>query len=266
MVVGLLYVGDWPFTLLVLTLAMLAQLEVYQLLEAGGLRPDRVGGLLLGALLVLRVAYPPLLFAAAALTVVVLAGSPFRRRALDGVPPGENGGSASALPATLFGAVYPSALLAFLLDLRTARGPEVADLQAFYLTLTVFVLVWSADTMAYYVGRALGKRPLAPTVSPKKTWEGALGGVLGAIAAAVALKLLVLDVLPWIHTAAIGMIAGVIGPLGDLAESKMKRQVGRKDSGTLLPGHGGLLDRFDAMILVAPAVYLYLRFVAVMLQ
>lgn len=269
-IVGMLYLGDWPFTLLVLVLALLAQLEVYQLLEAAGQRPNRVLGLLLGALLVLRAVHPPLLFAAAAVTVAVVAWSPLQQRSAGSLPPGDaaeapigaSSAGAAMLPATLFGAVYPSSLLAFLLDLRAARGPGVADLDAFFLTLAVFVLVWSADTAAYYVGRSLGKRPLAPAASPKKTWEGAIGGVVGALAAAIALKLLVLDVLPWLHAGAIGLIAGILGPLGDLAESTMKRHVGVKESGSLLPGHGGMLDRFDAMTLVAPAAYLYLRFVA----
>lgn len=265
MVVGLLYIGDWPFTVLVLVLSLLAQLEVYQLLEAGGQRPNRAVGLTLGALLVLRAVHPPLLFAAAAVTVALVAWSPFQRPP-DRRAPREEPSGGAMLPATLFGAIYPASLLAFLLDLRAARGPEVADPEAFLLTLAVFVLVWSADTAAYYVGRAIGRRPLAPSVSPKKSWEGAIGGVVGAIAAAVLLKLLVLDVLPWLHAAAIGLIAGVIGPLGDLAESKMKRQVNAKESGSMLPGHGGLLDRFDAMTLVAPAAFLYLQFIAGLFQ
>ncbi len=258
-VVGLLYLGGWSFTLLVLALALLAQHELYRLLEEAGARPNRVVGLSLGALLVLQVVYAPLLYGAAGLVVIALAWSPFDRTAPNDTP-GEQPARVGDLPATLFGVVYPSALFAFLLEIRFSQGPQVDDTEAFYLTLAVLVLVWSTDTLAYFVGRTLGKRPLAPAVSPKKTWAGAVGGAVGAVVAAILLKVLVLDVLSLGDAVALGLLAGVVGQLGDLAESKLKRQVGVKDSGSLLPGHGGLLDRFDAMILVAPAVYLYLRF------
>ena len=261
-VVGLLYLGAWPFALLVLTISLLAQYEVYHLLELGGLRPYRAFGMALGALLVLQTMHRPLLYAAAAVVVVAVAWWPLERRSLDGGTPEASPTGIGALGATLFGAVYPSALLAFLVEIRLARGPQVDDLRAFFLALTVFLLVWSTDTLAYYVGRAFGKRPLAPLISPAKTWAGAIGGVAGSLGAAVLLKVVALDVIPWMHVAALGLLAGVVGQLGDLAESKLKRQVGAKDSGTLLPGHGGLLDRFDAMIVVAPVAYLYLRFAA----
>lgn len=251
-IVGILYLGGWPFAVLVLAISLLAQYEVYGLMDAGGIRPDREVGLLLGALFVLQAVHRPLLYAALAVVLVAVARSPFRRA---------EAGPAS-LAATLFGAAYPTALLGMLVEMRLARGPLVGDLEAFYLTLALFVLVWTGDTAAYYVGRAVGRRPLAPAISPKKTWAGAVGGLVGAVAAALLLKAIVLEVLPWGHAVAVGLIAGVVGPLGDLAESKLKRQVGVKDSGSLLPGHGGVLDRFDAMVLVAPSVYLYLRFAA----
>ena len=99
---------------------------------------------------------------------------------------------------------------------------------------------------------------MAPELSPKKTWEGAVGGAMGAVLVAIALRVTILGALPWIHLVVIAVICGVVSQIGDLAESKIKRSVGAKDSGTLLPGHGGMLDRLDALILAAPLVFAYL--------
>ena len=148
-----------------------------------------------------------------------------------------------------------------MIELRFANGLGIDDVSAFYLTLAVFVIVWAADTMAYVAGRLFGRYPLAPAVSPKKTWAGAIGGVFGALAAAVLFQLFVYEITSWGHMLLLGGIAGVLGQLGDLAASQLKRLAGAKDSGSLFPGHGGVLDRFDAMLPVAAAMYLYLRFV-----
>jgi phosphatidate cytidylyltransferase len=253
LVVGLSYLGGWPFAGMVLAVSLVAQHELYGLLEAGGLRPLKAVGLALGALLALRVLVPTALPLAVAAVVLLLACSPFLR---------DEHAAPASLAATVFGALYPTALLAYLTDLRLARGPLVGDAEAFWLTMATLILIWVTDTFAYFVGRALGRHPLAPKISPKKTWEGAAGGVLGAVAAAVVLKLTALAFLAWPHVLAMAFFCGIVSQLGDLAESRMKRAVGIKDSGTILPGHGGLLDRFDAMILAAPCVYLYLAYVA----
>lgn len=253
LVVALAYAGGWPFVLLVLVAALLAQYELYGMMEAGGLRPHRAAGLAVGALVGLRVLVPFALPLALAGVLVFLALVPFLR---------EERSTPGSLAATVFGVVYPTALLTYLAALRLAEGPAVGDMEAFWLTLSTLVLVWATDTFAYFVGRAVGRRPLAPKVSPKKTWEGTIGGALGALVVAVALRLTVLDFLAWPHVLVLAFVCGVVSQLGDLAESRMKRAVGVKDSGNLLPGHGGLLDRFDAAILAAPFVYLYLVYVA----
>ena len=254
-IVGLLYLGDWPFGLLVLAGALLIQWEVYEMMDHGGGRPRRVLGLLLGALLVLRILVPAL-WPLVVLVVLVLIGLvPFEHKREEPLV---------SMADTVFGAVYPTALLAFMLQIRVADLPAAAgdDRASFFLTLTVFLLVWASDVFAYYVGRATGRHKLAPRVSPNKTWEGAAGGALGALLVAAALKVLVLDFLAWPHVLSLGLICGTLGQVGDLAESKLKRSVDLKDSGTILPGHGGLLDRFDAMIFAAPAAYLYLAYAA----
>jgi phosphatidate cytidylyltransferase len=114
-----------------------------------------------------------------------------------------------------------------------------------------------SDTAGYFVGRRFGKRPLAPIVSPKKTVEGAFGGLAGGVAGGVIAHFTILPVLPLAHAVVLSLVATAFGQLGDLSESLIKRSVGVKDSGTLLPGHGGILDRSDAMLFSVATVWLY---------
>ncbi|MDP9224502.1 MAG: phosphatidate cytidylyltransferase [Actinomycetota bacterium] len=127
--------------------------------------------------------------------------------------------------------------------------------------LILFLLAAAADDIAaFFAGTAMGKHKMAPSISPAKSWEGVVAGAGGAVAAAVLL------IPSWTALSApqalgVGAIVAVLGPMGDLVESLVKRELGVKDSGRLLPGHGGMLDRLDAIIFCAPAVFLYLRFI-----
>ncbi|HMD30739.1 MAG TPA: phosphatidate cytidylyltransferase [Candidatus Acidoferrales bacterium] len=127
------------------------------------------------------------------------------------------------------------------------------------LLLFLLVLLWVGDTMAYFTGRAIGRHKLAPEVSPGKTWEGAAANLLGSIlvgfAAARWISLPTFH--PALHLVLMAALANVAGQLGDLTESAYKRSAGAKDSGTLLPGHGGMLDRVDSLIFAAPVVWYY---------
>ena len=126
-------------------------------------------------------------------------------------------------------------------------------------TIAYVFIIWANDVFAYLVGMTLGRHRLCERLSPKKSWEGFFGGLLGAVAMGLlAARLLGADYLAW---AGLALVAAVMGVLGDLAESMFKRAAGVKDSGTLIPGHGGVLDRFDAMLLSAPFVFVYMLFV-----
>ena len=129
-----------------------------------------------------------------------------------------------------------------------------------HLILGFFIIIWTYDTMAYLSGMMFGKRKLFERISPKKSWEGAIGGFIFSIAMAIGLSYFYaeLTALQW---AIFAILVSVLGTFGDLAESLLKRSVDIKDSGTILPGHGGILDRFDALFLAIPVVYLYLQFV-----
>ena len=129
------------------------------------------------------------------------------------------------------------------------------------LLLITFLLVvnWMGDTGAYYVGRLLGKRKLAPRISPNKTWAGSVGGLIGNTLAVIVGLYFFLQT-AFIELLFLGWTLGVLGQLGDLTESAMKRSAHLKDSSTLLPGHGGMLDRIDSIILGAPVLFFYLSF------
>lgn len=156
---------------------------------------------------------------------------------------------------TLFGALFAGwmpAHLALIRDLRP-HGEAFA-----FLT---FVSVWTMDSAAYFAGRGLGRNALAPVLSPKKTWEGAAAGFFASVAVAMIFqKTSLRDALTPLQAAGIGALIGVAGQVSDVAESMVKRDAGVKDSGALLPGHGGVFDRFDSYILCAPAVYWALTF------
>jgi phosphatidate cytidylyltransferase len=179
------------------------------------------------------------------------------------------------LGATLLGVFYVGWLFRYMILLRVegaalvatmsggaapgAAGPAAtgSDFAGGWLVLFVLFITWACDTGAYFVGRAWGRRKLAPVLSPGKTVEGALGGLAASLAMAAALGLaLRFEIAPLL---VLGTIAGTLGQVGDLCESAIKRELGLKDFGSLLPGHGGILDRCDSLLFTAPAIYYALR-------
>lgn len=145
--------------------------------------------------------------------------------------------------------------LSYVAGLRMLPGDEGSD-----AVLMLLICVMAGDTAAYYVGSTIGRRPLAPRLSPKKTVEGAVGGLFGSGLAAVAIQMTFYPRIGLTHAIILGLAIGVTGILGDLAESLMKRASGIKDSSGLIPGHGGLLDRTDSMLFSVPLFYYYHAF------
>jgi len=193
-----------------------------------------------------------------------------------------NKGSAiTNLSTTVFGVLYVSMFFGTLIGIRELFIPldfpmlryfpggaamsAAAAAQVYrwggYTVISVLAMIWICDSAAFYGGTALGRHKLFPRVSPNKSWDGAVFGFIFAIAAALAAKYLVLEYLPLDGAITLGVIVGAVGQLGDLVESLFKRDAGVKDSSQLIPGHGGVFDRFDSLLLVAPLVYLYLDFV-----
>tara|TARA_R110002072_G_scaffold63882_1_gene158539 strand:- start:84 stop:908 length:825 start_codon:yes stop_codon:yes gene_type:complete len=146
--------------------------------------------------------------------------------------------------------IFPALLL-------IAKFPWTLGQEEPWLLLSVFILIWSSDTFAYLSGRFLGKNKLFERISPKKTWEGFIGGLVFTLGSAVLLEysLGIMSIVEWMGLA---LLVGIAGSLGDLFESAIKRSFKVKDSGSFIPGHGGILDRIDSLLVVLPLAYLYL--------
>jgi phosphatidate cytidylyltransferase len=184
--------------------------------------------------------------------------------------------------ATFFGAFYVGLSLGAFVGIRelfvpadfpvyahfTVSGPAVPEEVAAqiyrwggYTVLSIFISIWACDSGAYFAGRAIGRHKLFPRVSPNKTWEGAIAGFLAAVLAFLLCRQLLLPYLAMRDAVVCGALVGIFGQIGDLAESLLKRDAGVKDSSTLIPGHGGVLDRFDSLLFVAPLLFFYLDFI-----
>lgn len=250
-VVGAVWLGAPWLTLLALLGAGLAAAETGRLAPPGVARPPAfltvtaAAALLLTAQMASQSDYP--LASAIALAVWGFAA------VLWFIARHSGGRPAAAFLLLLLAPVYAGFLLGHGLQLRElADGAE--NLGRAWLLFTL-LSVFACDTGAFAVGRLLGRRPMAPRISPNKTWEGAAGGFAAAVGAALlAGTVFDLAVAPW-QQAAAGAVVGIAAQLGDLAESALKRAANVKDSGSIMPGHGGILDRMDSILFALPAVY-----------
>lgn len=245
--------GDWWFFGLVVGIALLGVRETNNLLLHKGAHAQGPASLALvfGICLLIQLHawnwIPAFLLAG---LVVVLTTELFR-----------TGGSANLnVSGTFWSVVYSGLPLSAMLVLRNMAFSK--DIFGIQIICLIFASIWACDTLAYYAGRWMGRRKLFERVSPKKTWEGAVGGLLGALGGVTLIRYLFLIAdtefgLTLSQTLVIGMLGGTLGQIGDLAESWLKRDAGVKDSSSLLPGHGGVMDRFDSLFFVAPATYVY---------
>lgn len=238
---GILYAGGLYWKALFTLLALLGVCEYLNLLKAGGHKPLVLPALLATVVSMWGCAIGQWLLAAILVVLflsVLLLVIEYPRYSLADVA------------LTLFGSFYIGFLLAFSLPM--------ADLdKAFWIITLCFFITWGSDIGGYVGGSLAGRHRLAPQLSPNKTWEGAAGAVLLATLLAVLLVQIVDLPVPVIQAAALGMLGSAAAQMGDLFESGMKRYAGVKDSGRIIPGHGGVLDRFDSFLLVLPLVYTY---------
>ncbi|HAW59914.1 MAG TPA: phosphatidate cytidylyltransferase [Actinobacteria bacterium] len=246
LLIGLLFLGKYPFFLVILAIVLFSLDEFYSLLRFRGMQPNAVLGMLGGLFLCLGALLGKeggMMFALALSVFTILIWQIFTL--------GRTSISNSTL--TIFGSFYIGFLLAHTILIRGLgeHGP--------FLMLLVFIGTWVCDTAAYGAGVKIGKRKLAPQVSPNKTWEGTIGG---ALASSISLGLICLAFFPWLsflRGSILGLAIGIASPLGDLAESRLKREMRVKNTGSLIPGHGGVLDRFDSLIFTAPVAYYLLK-------
>lgn len=267
-VLGTLYLGGWFLGGLVAAVAGAAVHELYGLSRARGVRPFAVLGIVGTVALVLIATARPTPGGAAApvaalvlLVALVCLGAAVWVRWPGGEP-------LPAVGVTLTGMIYVGGTLAFIPLLRALPGTAPGALTGNRWHATAFVLLpllttWANDSAAYFVGKSMGRHRLAPDASPGKTIEGGLAGLVGAMLMAVGVSWWSLSRLPFltvslVDAAWIGLLLGVAAQVGDLAESVLKREAGVKDSGRALPGHGGFLDRVDALLFALPAAWFLL--------
>jgi phosphatidate cytidylyltransferase len=239
----------WAGVLLVAVALAAGLHEFFVLLRARGIRPLRLAGYALAAALFADVVWPGWLAGVPCTPLGALVLLTFT------LARGRDHESVSAAAATLLGAVYLGALGGTIAGLGVL--PPASD-GAWRVALLLVIIVFS-DSFAFFVGHAIGRRRLAPAVSPGKSVEGAIGGLVGGVLGALAVRHVGLPALPVLHALALGALVAAMGVVGDLDESLMKRWAGVKDSGTLFPGHGGMLDRLDSLLFGAPVLYYYFQ-------
>jgi phosphatidate cytidylyltransferase len=226
----------WFFIIVAAAMALLCYFEYSNIVAAHGIPPPGIEGGALGLLLFLDLSWIRIV-AVAALTLSLRLGDLAK--------------GLTYAASIVFGAVYIFGAWRCSIDLRELSPNWI---------LFALAINWVGDIAAYYVGRAIGRHKLAPRVSPGKTVEGAVGSLLGALIFAAAFRHWLMPAVPAIQVAVLAIAGNIAGQLGDLTESAIKRGAGMKDSGTLLPGHGGWLDRLDSSLFTLPVIYTLLRY------
>lgn len=251
---GCVLLSHWAFAGLFLLITILGLFEFYQMVSAETIKPQVFTGVFISAILLIIASLiangiiSEKYFLIVVVILVLIAVIEFFRNSTTHI---------SNVAYTFFGIAYVGIPFSMLINI-----PFDFDTGNYnpFIIIGFFVMVWVNDIFAYLTGMLLGKHKLAEKISPKKTWEGFFGGLVFTVIIAIIYSML-FDTLTTIDWVVIAIIAVVFGIFGDLFESLIKRQAGVKDSGNILPGHGGILDRFDAMLFSAPVVFIYLSFI-----
>ena len=235
---------------------VLGLIEFYRMMGVKGLHPYRGVGIASGLTLSTYIYFRSGMYASAFLTFVLIAimGLELTRK--------DNRRAVYHVATTVFGIVYVAYLGSHLVLLRELplQVDRPYELGARFVFLA-FAVTWASDTGAYAIGSLFGKRPLLPRVSRSKTWEGAVGGVVFAALAGYISSITFARFLPPLWAVLLGALSSVIGLWGDLFESMLKRDAEIKDTSQIIPGHGGVLDRFDSLLFTVPLIYYFLKFV-----
>lgn len=229
--------------------------EFYRMMEAKGLRPYKIIGILSGITLPWYIFFQQGIYANFLLSIIFMGVMVLE------LARKEKGLAVYHISVTIFGVFYVAWLGSHLVLLREL--PHLLGLDystGFSFVIMVFALTWCYDTGAYTVGRIAGRHKLFPSISPGKTVEGAIGGVFFSIAGILIVRYLMAPYIGLYQAVSLGIFASVIGQAGDLVESMLKRDVMIKDSSSTIPGHGGVLDRFDSILFTAPLIYYYLKY------
>ncbi len=259
--VALAYLGGYWLAALLAVIAGLAAWEFGVMHRRSGVGAEpRVAALLALALVLSAALAPPGTFVVWATLLALVAGAALMLRTAPESGPGQT------VMTTLFAAAYAGVPLGMALWLRflTGKGSDWRGAAIFFLPIAA---TWLGDTAAYFGGKALGRHKFAPLISPAKTWEGAITGFLAATGGAWLFAALTAPLVRWtlgpLELVGLGAVLATAGQVGDLFESRFKRDCRVKDSSNLLPGHGGFLDRLDSLLFVFPTAYAYLRAVGI---
>lgn len=253
-IIGGIAISQYTFMIVFLLLLIAGLIEFYQIFEKKGFKPQKISGIILGILVfglnyIIATGYMKyqLIIIIIPIVLYIVIAELFRKH----TSPFEN------ISITIFGILYIAVPIALFWQL--AYRDNIYLYNPHFL-LAYFIIIWTYDTGAYLIGVNIGKRKLFERISPKKSWEGAIGGYIISLGIAYLISFYYKELTSyqWII---FGSIVAIFGTFGDLIESMFKRSLDIKDSGNILPGHGGILDRFDALFLAIPAVYVYLQFI-----
>jgi len=248
--------GGYYYLALIDIMIFIGLWEFYKMMEAKGLRPYKMMGILSGLALSWYVFFQQGIYSNLFLSVVFIAIMVLElaRR--------EKGLAIYHISVTVFGVFYVAWLGSHLILLRELPHLKGLDYSlGFSFVIVTFTITWCYDTGAYFAGSWLGRHPLLPGVSPGKTLEGAIGGLLCSIIGILVARATIASYITPLEGLGLAFAASIIGQLGDLAESMIKRDVKIKDSSKTIPGHGGVLDRFDSLLFTAPLIYYVLKYV-----
>ncbi len=260
---AIVLLGGWYYFAAILAISILALWEFYSIAEKKGDNPFKILGLAVD-ILFFAIAFYFLehriikINSFNMLAIFIIASIIFSILTLLFALFQKNNNMYANVGSTLTGHYYVSISMLTLLFIRLETSFDVGNNA--YFVLMMFCSIWICDSAAYFVGKKFGKHKLLEQVSPKKTMEGAIAGFLASTAFFPVAAHFALPNFLNIHAIAIGLIIGIFGQLGDWVESRFKRDAGVKDSSNIIPGHGGILDRFDSIIFVAPIIFIYLLF------
>ena len=236
------------FLILVLAAVAVGQHEFYRMVQARGYRPNIAFGIVLGVLIVLEFYHPlfPVLgkfFPVVISVLLIMIARLFSSRPLDN--------ALEDIASTVLGVFYVALLFAYQIAIRSVNGKQ--------WLVFLYLIIWASDIGAYSIGIPFGKHRLYEKVSPKKSVEGLAGALVAAMGMALLCRVWFMPPVGIGEAVGLAFILAVVGTIGDFVESLFKRAAGVKDSGTIIPGHGGILDRMDSMLFAAPVLFYYLK-------
>ncbi len=253
LIVAVCYIGKIPFLLFVIIIGLMAFHEFYSMAKKKNIFLNLLIGFPSVIAIILNNYFQFIEFKFLLLIIVLLLllTELFRNKS----------SAIQNIGASLLGIFYMGFFAASILGIREFFAySDLLYTEGGFIIISILVSIWICDSAAFFLGTAFGKHKMFPRVSPNKSWEGAIAGFVFAVLTMIAAKALILDFLSLTDALVIGIIVGAFGQIGDLIESLIKRDAGVKDSSALIPGHGGIFDRFDSLLFSSPIIYIYLNY------